>query len=84
MAISTTATGQELIETLHTEMRQLKRFGGKPSLALCGSAFLDRLADELRRNGNYSNTGFARNQDISMGEITYNGMVFQYDPTSTT
>ena len=81
VAISTTATGQELIETLHTEMRQLKRFGGKPSLALCGSAFLDRLADELRRNGNYSNTGFARYQDISMGEITYNGMVFQYDPT---
>ena len=53
VAISTTATGQELIELLHTEMRQLKRFGGKPTIAVCGSAFLDRLADELRRNGNY-------------------------------
>lgn len=81
VAISTTATGQELIELLHTEMRQLKRFGGKPTIAVCGSAFLDRLADELRRNGNYSNTGFARNQNIAVGEINYNGLAFQYDPT---
>jgi len=81
VAITTSATGQELIETLNTEMRQLKRFGGKPTIAVCGSLFLDRLSDELRRNGNYSQTGFARGQDISMGEITYNGLVFRYDPT---
>ena len=81
VAISTTATGQELIETIHSEMRQLKRFGGKPTVAVCGSAFLDRLADELRRNGNYSQTGFARGQNIAMGEISYNGLTFQYDPT---
>jgi hypothetical protein len=80
-AIATTASGQELIETLHSEMRQLKRFGGKPNVAVCGSAFLDRLADELRRNGNYSQTGFARGQNIAMGEINYNGLTFQYDPT---
>lgn len=80
-AIATTAGGQELIETMHSEMRQLKRFGGKPTVAVCGSAFLDRLADELRRNGNYSQTGFSRNQNIAMGEITYNGLTFQYDPT---
>lgn len=81
IAIATTATGQELIEKLHTEMRQLKRFGGRPDIAVCGSAFLDRLADELRRNGNYSQTGFARGQNIAMGEISYNGLTFQYDPT---
>lgn len=81
VAITTSATGQELIETLNTEMRQLKRFGGKPTIAVCGSLFLDRLSDELRRNGNYSQTGFARGQDISMGEISYNGLVFRYDPT---
>ena len=81
VAIATTATGQELIETIHSEMRQLKRFGGKPTVAVCGSAFLDRLADELRRNGNYSQTGFARGQNIAMGEISYNGLTFQYDPT---
>ena len=81
VAISTTASGQELIETIHSEMRQLKRYGGKPTVAVCGSAFLDRLADELRRNGNYSQTGFARGQNIAMGEISYNGLTFQYDPT---
>ena len=81
VAISTSATGQELIETLHGEMRQLKRFGGRPNIAVCGSAFLDRLADELRRNGNYSQTGFGRGQNIAMGEISYNGLTFVYDPT---
>jgi len=81
VAIATTATGQELIELLHTEMRQLKRYGGKPDIAVCGSAFLDRLADELRRNGNYSQTGFGRGQNIAMGEISYNGLTFVYDPT---
>ncbi|MGB0467551.1 MAG: phage major capsid protein [Pontibacterium sp.] len=80
VAIANTATGQELIETLHSEMRQLKRFGGKPNIAVCGSDFLDRLADELRRNGNYSQTGFARGQNIAMGEINYNGLQFVYDP----
>ena len=80
VAISNSATGTELIDLLHTEMRQLKRFGGKPNIAVCGSAFLDRLADELRRNGSYSNTGFSGSQDIAMGQINYNGLTFQYDP----
>ena len=81
VAIANTATGQELIEFLHTEIRQLKRFGGNPTIALAGSAFMDRLADEIRRNGNYSNQGFSRNMDISVGDISYAGLKFQYDPT---
>tara|TARA_B000000609_G_scaffold18874_1_gene11659 strand:+ start:6121 stop:7173 length:1053 start_codon:yes stop_codon:yes gene_type:complete len=81
VAIANTASGQELIEFLHTEIRQLKRFGGNPTIALAGSAFMDRLADEIRRNGNYSNQGFSRNMDISVGDISYAGLKFQYDPT---
>ena len=80
VAITTSSSGQELIETLHSEMRQLKRFGGKPDIAVCGSLFLDRLADELRRNGNYSQTGFSGAQNIAVGEINYNGLKFVYDP----
>lgn len=80
VAIANSATGTELIDLLHTEMRQLKRFGGKPNIAVCGSAFLDRLADELRRNGSYSQTGFSGAQNIAMGEINYNGLTFKYDP----
>jgi len=81
VAIANTASGQELIEFLHTEIRQLKRFGGKPTIALAGSAFMDRLADEIRRNGNYSQTGFSKTNDISVGDISYAGLKFQYDPT---
>ncbi len=81
VAIANTSSGQELIEFLHTEIRQLKRFGGNPTIALAGSAFMDRLADEIRRNGNYSNQGFSRNMDISVGDISYAGLKFQYDPT---
>jgi hypothetical protein len=81
VAISTSSSGQELIEFLHTEIRQLKRFGGKPTIALAGSAFMDRLADEIRRNGNYSNQGFSKNMDIAVGDISYAGLKFQYDPT---
>lgn len=80
LAIATTATGNELITKLHSEIRQLRKFGGKPSIAVCGSLFLDRLATELRNSGNYSQTGFSGKQDISMGEISYQGIRFQYDP----
>jgi hypothetical protein len=80
LAIATTSGGQELIALLHSEIRQLRKFGGKPSLAVCGSLFLDRLATELRANGNYSQTGFSGKQDISVGEISYQGITFKYDP----
>ena len=66
---------------MHSEIRQLRKFGGKPSIAVCGSDFLDRLASELRSKGNYTQTGFSGKQDISMGEIYYQGIQFQYDPT---
>ena len=80
LAISTTSGGTELTDLMHTEIRQLRRYGGKPSIAVAGSAFLDRLATELRSKGNYTQTGFSGKQDISMGEIAYQGIKFQYDP----
>lgn len=82
-SIATTPTGEELIRELHTEMRQLRRYGGRPNLALAGSDFLDRLADQIRNKGNYTDSGFRRREatNIGMAEISYNGLVFQYDPT---
>lgn len=80
VAISTTSGGQELSDLLHTEMRQLRRYGGNPDIAVCGSAFLDRLATELKAKGNYTQTGWAGSNDISVGEIKYGGLSFKYDP----
>ena len=82
-SINTSATGTELIEAVHSELRQLRRYGGRPDIALCGRDFLDRLSDELRRNGNYTQTGFGNRSatDIGMAEIHYGGLVFRYDPT---
>lgn len=75
------AASADLVETIHTEMRQLRRYGGRPNIALCGSTFLDRLVKELRDKGNYTESGFSKGADISIGEISYNGIKFQYDPT---
>ena len=83
LAISTTATGQVLIDKLHQEIRQLRRYGGKPSIAVCGSIFLDQLGTELKNKGNFTQTGWSgsgKATDISMGEIHYGGIKFQYDP----
>lgn len=82
LAISTTATGDELVQLLHQEMRQLRRFGGRPDIAVAGSAFLDRLGEQIRAKGNYTQTGFSSSgaTDISMAEISYGGLKFVYDP----
>jgi hypothetical protein len=81
LAVTTTATGDELIAFINTEMRQLRRYGGKPQIALCGSDWMDRLNKELRARGYYTQSGYARSTDIKNGDVTYDGMVFKYDPT---
>jgi hypothetical protein len=81
VAIAATAGGQVLIDFIHGEIRQLRRYGGKPSLAVCGSDFLDQLTTELKNKGNFTQSGWNGKQDISMGEVYYQGIHFQYDPS---
>lgn len=81
LAVTTTSTGNELTMFINTEMRQLQRFGGKPDVALCGSDFMDRLNKELSARGFYTQTGWARGADIKVGDITFAGLTFKYDPT---
>jgi hypothetical protein len=78
---SAVASGADLIEFLHQEIRQLRRYGGRPDVALAGSDFLDRLIKEVRAKGVYSESGFNKAFDISIGEIKYQGITFVYDPT---
>lgn len=72
-----------LTNTLQSEIRQLRRFGGRPSLFLAGSAFITALEGELRSKGNFTLEGWnsAGATDIGMTDITFKGTKFQYDPT---
>lgn len=69
--------------TLHSEMRQLRRYGGRPNLILCGSDFLDALIADLWAKGEYTNQGWSRptDTDITIADVQYNGVKFMYDPT---
>ena len=78
------ATASEQIpEVFHSEWRQLRRFGGKPNLVLAGSDFLDALIVPLREKGYYTDRGWKQSNatDISIADVSYNGITFQYDPT---
>jgi hypothetical protein len=82
--ITSSTSLQTLTKTLRKEVRQLRRYGGKPSLLLCGSTFLERLEAEVFEKGYYSQTGFTNNgkNDIGMASITMQGVGdFIYDPT---
>lgn len=80
---ASTPSNQNLTKTMSTEFRQLKRFGGRPDTALCGSDWLDALEAELRDKGQYTETGWANKGsiDVGMAEATMKGVTFEYDPT---
>ena len=76
------ANGGALLQALQHEYFQLIRYGGKPTVALAGTAFIDALMIERRANGFYSMTGLRKSQDISSGDIILpGGTKVQYDPT---
>ena len=66
---------------LQTELRQLRRFGGKPNRGLAGSAFMEALEKEIRSKGNFTLDGFVGKQDPSMGDLTFKKIPIDYDPT---
>lgn len=82
LAITPSNTSQTLTKTLRREARQLRRYGGKPNLCLCGSDFLQALEDEAAEKGSYTLTGFNKDMNVSVGSIVVNGIgTFEYDPT---
>lgn len=75
---------QTLTKKLRFETRQLRRYGGRPSLVLCGSTALDKLEGEVAEKGIYTQQGFVNNgkNDIGMASISMRGVgEFMYDPT---
>lgn len=87
LGITQSATNHTLIRTLGQELRQLRRYGGRPTLWLCGSSFLDALDLEARTGGNSQYTtenvsGKKVNIDVAnFGFSGMSGATFEYDPT---
>lgn len=82
--LTASPTDQTLSRRLRSELRQLRRYGGKPTLALCGSQFIDGLELEVSEKGFYTMEGFANEgkNDMGMAKIRMRGLgVFEYDPT---
>jgi hypothetical protein len=73
----------EIIPEFHKEVRQLRRYGGKPTLALCGSDWLDQLIKELRAKGYYTDSGWSTSgsTDIKIADVRYGSLKFVYDPS---
>jgi hypothetical protein len=70
------------IRTLQIEMRQLRRYGGRPNKVLAGSAAIERIEREIHRKGDFTLSGFNSDFDISMGDIMIRGVgKMEYDPT---
>lgn len=85
-ATKITASGadQTLTRRLRSELRQLRRYSGKPTKALCGSQFIDALELEVQEKGIYTQEGFTSNgkTDMGMASISMRGLgTFEYDPT---
>jgi hypothetical protein len=82
--IASDATNQTLTKTLRYENRQLRRYGGRPTLLLAGSGFIDKLENEVQAKGQYTLEGFANEgkTDIGLAQISMRGVgKFVYDPT---
>lgn len=78
-----TPANQVVVSKLQSEWRQLRRYGGRPNLVLCGSAFIEAMENELRAKGNYTLEGWTSKKatDASLADISFKGVNFQYDPT---
>lgn len=80
--IATNTTTLLGIRTLQIEMRQLRRFGGQPNLALAGSGAIEKLEAEVHARGEFTQTGFANDIELAMGDLRIRGVgKIQYDPT---
>lgn len=82
--ITSSTSLQTLTKTLRSEVRQLRRYGGKPNLVLAGSGFIEKLEAEIHEKGYYTQTGFVNqgSTDIGMADIAMRGVgKIQYDPS---
>jgi hypothetical protein len=79
---SSTASNQNLVQTLQKEIRQLRRYGKGPTHFFAGSDFLDAFEKELRSKGNYTLEGWNKTNsiDASVADVAFKGMMIEYVP----
>lgn len=79
---SSTASNQNLVNTLQFEYRQLRRYGGNPNKFYAGSLFMDAFEKELRSKGNYTLEGWNKSGtiDASIADIAFKGTTIEYEP----
>ena len=78
--LGASAATQAVLRTLDYELPQLRRFGGKPKKGFAGADMIDRLKAEYRANGAFTQTGYG-SKDLSVGDVSFNGIEIMYDPT---
>ena len=80
---SATPGNQNIINTLQTEMRQLRRYTKNPKHKMyAGSTFLSLFEAELRSKGNYTLEGWMKGSavDGGMADVQFKGISIQYEP----
>lgn len=72
-----------VVNLLQKEIRQLRRYGGKPTKGLAGSDFLEWMEKEVRSKGTFTDAGWAKSGkiDMSTADLSFKGIEFEYDPT---
>ncbi|MEI6482973.1 MAG: phage major capsid protein [Betaproteobacteria bacterium] len=83
LSLSASPANQTLCRFLQSELRQLKKYGGKPDFAVCGSDFLNALETEVYAKGVLTQEGFANKgkTKFGMSEISLLGLgTFVWDP----
>lgn len=81
-AITSNTTNSTAILTLQSEIRQLRRYGGRPNLIVAGSSVMSKLEAEYVAKGQTTITGFDGKAEIGIGELNINGIgKVVYDPT---
>lgn len=81
---SSTASNQNLINTLQVEFRQLRRYAKNPKHKIyAGATFIDAMEKELRSKGNYTLEGWMKGGgavDGGMVDVMFKGIMIQYEP----
>lgn len=82
-AVQVSEANQTLTKAIRHDMLQLRRYGGKPNKAFCGSVAVDNIWTEIQAKGQYTLSGFnSRDKvQVAMAFARIDNLEFEYDPT---